>query len=465
MATRLINPSARPSLKSLPLEIIDMILSKVCGEITNLAVISPSWQLAVERMLFATLSVNHDELPVLEFVLLSSPHRFRLISQLSYVLKMEQKPSPSELWTQNIHTLHEIRRLFTLLNRLSDLEPRQGAADLRLLININPSSPEWRRRPLKDRRLKGPRRAFPAYDDLPVIKVPSLAWLRLACYRHSHYHSNLDARLTALLLASVPSLQSATFDICEVSHWRDAKDHGRILTSAASKLNSLNLENLQDLTIHFIADGFGSSDPAKHCWTSHPNYIGPAQSIPFNLALRKLATRLQRLQLLGGFFVAPDFFCPNENSAESDWIIKNLRIQAHPACTHATTMSNNLYRPAWGGGWGGYKLVRDQEKHGRLAVAILRAMMRMPELERLVVDLAVRVDKEKASTSGDPEAHFVFERSKWNTGENRGVIGGFYRKLIDFDWQWKVPGQAHWYWSEFRERMNREAEDDVRTVT
>jgi hypothetical protein len=226
-----------------------------------------------------------------------------------------------------------------------------------------------------------------------------------------------------------------------------------LLVFAASQLDILDLTSLQDLTIRFIADVMHSVYTVKENWTSHPDYVNHAQCIPFNLALRKLATRLQKLHLLGGFFVTPELFCPNGTGTAPEWNIKELKIQAHPGCTLVTTKDGNQYFPSrWP------YLQRDEDKHAKLAVAITRAMVKMPKLDYLGVELVVRVDKEGASTSGSPEARFVFEKNKWTKGEKRGVIGGLYRKMHRFDWTWKAPGQAEWYWTEFRWRVNNEAE-------
>ncbi|KAK0622724.1 hypothetical protein B0T14DRAFT_564149 [Immersiella caudata] len=137
------------------------------------------------------------------------------------------------------------------------METRHGSPNLRLTITLYFSSPDWTRRRVKERKLKAPRQLFPPNIDLPAVKLPSFASFTLKAHGRSHP----DARLLALLITRISSLQSATFGACELSHWKDAKDHG------------------QDLVCN---------------WTSHPDYINHAQCIPFNLALRKLAVAITR---------------------------------------------------------------------------------------------------------------------------------------------------------------------------
>ncbi|KAK0639784.1 hypothetical protein B0T16DRAFT_248436 [Cercophora newfieldiana] len=456
-------PVNMPSIKTLPFEITSMILGELKedgAELANFAVISRTWQGAVESTLFRELSVNSEEFPEFEFALTASPARFSYLRKLRYSLIMKKRAAQSSVWTQNIHSLYEIRRLFTLLNE----RPVGGDdASLQLFLDLKFHSPHWVRSTFKKNQLSKihfcpseGQMSVPVLSSPSPISIDIKAW----CY------SSPDARIMALLLKSVPTLREATFDVSEASSHADATDYGKSLASAASQLNALEVTNLQHLTIHFLSSRCTTmsysrwhGDPYDR-WSSTPDYINHVQSAPFNRALRRISSNLQTLRLLGGFALTPDFFCPGLNGAAPEWNIQDVTIQAHPGSTYRTPRRGKFHQDGW-------RARRDVGKHNSLATSITRAMVKMPKLNRLVVQLKVRNSERREGYPVIGE-RFQYDRGQWKRGEKADLRRGLYRCgglhccniahpcPLHPEWNWEVPALAEQYWSEFRDRVNAE---------
>ena len=197
----------------------------------------------------------------------------------------------------------------------------------------------------------------------------------------------------AKLQSAMPSLQEIewTFDD------KDVADTDRP-SPITESLAALNLDNLRvlHLVLPHITDFYRKYRDLRGVpFTLDPNLV------LVNKAIRRVSTRLRLLKISGGLFMTPDMFWPRPETDSSDsegqpcWpLLEKIKIDMDPVGDPFFSISqdfNGFYRtvsraeldsedePA--------KMARQRHwaEFGELLVAVSRAMLRMPKLKLLAI--------------------------------------------------------------------------------
>ncbi|KAK4450884.1 hypothetical protein QBC34DRAFT_401797 [Podospora aff. communis PSN243] len=481
-------------MNRIPHEIVDMIASQVilmyepppyywksADRLSPYATISRSWQYAIERHLFRRLDVLSTDFSTLESILLNMRRRNYLVELVYRVCPprdlegggWRRGDPPPDLRVRHDLAEFEVQRVLALLSETSGSDNRGQMLNVSIRLRFynpiitdvfeeveNPWCFEgedehdmgrimWRTAGRRH-NLNGQAAECRRWKPLPV--TPCIKSLKVAetvdMYDNGFSRNGVpDPRALPLVLSSVPNAEEVWLDIVEVSTETDARIYGQQLEEVAASLPTVNLQNLRSLRLTFFCI---SPD-----WSTQPGYIDHARSVSFNKALRKVATNLQAIELTGGFFLMPEFFCPDED-ADVEWNIQTIYIETHPGCVYQYAQRRNWEEWVGSRAWS-----PDFHKLNQLAVALSRAMVYMPRLRNLILKFwpTSRMCSSAEMTLSPwvvDDACFRYIRDMWKAGCKSNFRTGLFCDFELYPFNWDPPSEAERNWTLFQDRLNAE---------